>query len=502
MRRRRQFLFSWIVALVLGASWPGHAQSKDVLVVNMSSEAASLDPHLQWTNDGFNIYMNLFDQLLSRNADGTPAPSLATTWRWLSETEVEFTLRSDVRFHDGRPLTAEDVAFSLRRLSDPAFGSPQLPSYRPINRVEVLSPNVVRVGTATPYPLLLTRMAYMNVVPRHVVEAVPREEFGRRPVGSGPYRFERWDAGVVTVIARNDSYWGPQGGFPRVEFRPVPDTATRVANLRAGTADFADRLTADIAAQIRPGPAIETRGIGSERIGYLRINALRAPLDDIRLRRAISLAIDRRGIVEALLTRYDPPLDQMLTPDHFGYDSAQRWPDPNVEQARRLVREVGERARVRLEFATSPLFDQRVMQAIQGMLADIGLNVAIELTDHATFVRRISSDGPQQPMLYFGRWSCGGCGDADGVMWPLLHTNSTWAALRNPQVDSLLDAARGTVDQPRRLELYRQVHGQVRELIPLVPVHQTSYIVAVNPRLQWTPLATEILYLNRMSWRP
>lgn len=496
----RRRVLGWAAAAALfGLVAP--AAAKDTLVVNMSSEAAALDPHLQWTNDGFNIYMNLFDQLLARDEQGRTVPNLATAWRWLSETEIEFTLRTDVRFHDGRQLTAEDVAFSLRRLADPAFGSPQLPSCRPIDRVEVLAPDRLRVGTASPYPLLLTRLSYMNVVPRHVVEAVPREEFGRRPVGSGPYRFERWDPGVVTVIRRNDQYWGRRGGFERVEFRPVPDAATRVANLRAGTADFADRLAADLAAQIRPTAAIETRGIGSERIGYLRMNALRAPLDDVRLRRAISLGIDRAGIIEALLTRYDPQLDQMLTPDHFGFDPAQRWPAHDLAEARRLVREVGEKARVRLELATSPLFDQRVMQAIQQMLADIGLTVAIELNDHATFVRRISADGPQQPMLYFGRWSCGGCGDAEGVLWPLLHGASTWAALRNSEVDRRLDAARATVDQPRRLELYREVHGLVRELVPMVPVHQTSDIVAVNPRLQWTPIPTEILFLNRMGWR-
>ncbi|MCA3182241.1 MAG: peptide ABC transporter [Cupriavidus sp.] len=477
------------------------AAAKDNLVINMSSEAASLDPHLQWTNDGFNIYLNVFDQLLKRDEDGRIRPNVATSWTYLSETEVEFTIRGDIKFHDGAPLTANDVVFTIKRITDPAFGSPQLPGFRPIARAEVVGNDKVKVVTNGPYPLLLTRLAYLSIVPKHVVEAVTKEDFGRRPVGSGPYKFERWQPGVGVTLVRNDQHWDAKGAFQRVEFRPVPDAATRIANLRTGAADFADRLSADQAAQLRNVPNVEVRGIGSERVGYLRMNATRAPLDDPRVRRAIAIGIDRAGIVQSLLTSYDPVINQMLTPDHFGFDPAATWPAFNPAEAKALVAAAGERAKVRLDLATSPLFDQRVMQAIQQMLADIGLNVAIEQTDHATFVRKISSEASQQPMLYFGRWSCGGCGDADGVMWPLLHSGSTWAALKNPAVDALLDQARQTVDQTRRKGIYGQVNTLVREQFPLVPVHQTSYIVGVNPRLTWKPLPTEILFLNRMGWR-
>lgn len=487
------------LATLLAALQP--VAAKDVLVVDMSSEAASLDPHLQWTNDGFNIYLNIFDQVLKRDSDGNILPNVASAWRYTSDTELELTLRTDVKFHDGRPLTAEDVAFSIRRISDPAFGSPQLPSFRPIARVEVTGPHVVKITTSAPYPLLLTRLAYHSIVPKHIVEQVSKEEFGRRPIGSGPYRFERWQPGIGTTLIRNENYWDTKGHFARVEFRPVPDAATRIANLRTGASDFADRLTADQAAQLKSTPGVEVRGIGSERMGYVRMNATRAPLDDIRIRRAIAIAIDRKAIVESLLTTFDPVINQMLTPDHLGYDPAESWPTLNVEEAKKLVAAAGDKAKVKLDFATSPLFDQRVMQAIQQMLADIGIDVSIELTDHATFVRKISSEASQQPMLYFGRWSCGGCGDADGVMFPLLHSSSTWAAFKNPAVDALLDQARTTVDQDKRKAIYRQVSAVVKEQFPLVPVHQTSYIAAVNPQLVWKPLPTEILFLNRMGWK-
>lgn len=500
MRLLPKTLLAAILASTTALTAPSMALADaEQLVVDLVNEPTSLDPHLQWNPDSYYVYRNIFDNLLTRNDDGEIVPQIATEWEQLSDTDVIFTIRDDVRFHDGSPLTAEDVVYSVERITDPEFGSPQLSQFESIASAEVLEDGRVKLTTETGYPALLAQLVKLSIVPKAVVEEVGREAFNQAPVGSGPYKFENWQRGVEVSLVRNDDYWGDAGVFLAAVFRAVPDASTRVANLSSGASDLAVGMDPDLAAQLDAADGVSPVSALTERVAYLNVNPAKPGLEDPRLRRAIAHAIDRELLVEGLLGGFDNPVNQMLTPAHVGWVEGLEGVPYDPEAARELIAEVGDPATRPLAFATSPVFDQRIVQALQQMLAEVGLNIEIEMTDMATYLQKAQSAPEQAPDLSFGRWSCA-CQDADGVLYPLLHSSSSWSRVRDDDLDGLLESARSEMDPVARQDLYRQVHEWVAEEVPQVPLYQAAIIYGASDNLEWTPTSNESMFLNRMGW--
>ncbi|MEO1224187.1 MAG: ABC transporter substrate-binding protein [Pseudomonadota bacterium] len=471
----------------------------ETLVIDLVNEPSSLDPHRQWNPDSYYVYRNIFDQLLTRTDDGEIVPNLATDWAYADDSSVIFTIRDDVAFHDGEMLTADDVVYSIERITDPDFASPQLGQYNQITGAEALSPTEVRVTTNGPYPALLAQLVKLSIVPQHYVEEVGDDAFNQAPVGSGPYQFGEWDRGVQVSVERFDDYWGEPGFFPRAEFRAVPDAATRVANLLAGEANLIVTIDPDLALQLEANDGVEPRFALTERVGYLKLNTQVGPTADPRVREAIASAIDAQLIIDGLLGGFDAPTSQMLSPAHFGWVDGIERDGYDLDHAQALIAEVGDAALEPMVFATAPVFDQRIVQALQQMLTEAGFNVEIEMTDMAAYLARAQSAPDQQADMSFGRWSCA-CQDADGVLFPLLHSSSNWSTWSDAEMNALLETARGTLDEDERMGAYQQVHNLVVDQVPLVPLYQAAILYGVDSDLVWQPTPNESMFLNRMSW--
>ncbi len=504
VRLSRLALVVWVgaVAAFAGAlADTAHADVKDRLVIDLAGEPSSLDPHMQWNPDSYYVYRNIFDNLYTRDDNGEIRGVLVEDHAYLDETRILLTIREGVRFHDGTPLTAEDAAYSIRRIFDPALGSPQTGQFNKIVDARAVDRNHVELTTDGPYPALFDQLVKLSVVPMHYVEAVGGDAFNRQPMGSGPYRFMRWRRGVDVTLTRNSDYWGDIGGFETVVFRAVPDMSTRVANLRSGASDLVVGLNADIVRQLHGRSGLKILTVNTTRVAYLRLNTLRPPLDDSRIRRAIAHAVDKEAIVAGLLDSYAEPSDVMVTPEQFGWARDVPAPAYDPGQARALVKAAGGAAKRPLVFATAPVFDARIVQALQQMLSDAGLDVRIETTDMANYLARVRDRGAQAPHLNFGRWSCA-CRDADNVLYPLLHSSSEWSAVLDGDLDAALETARGTLDADRRLRLYSEIHRRVAAESLLVPLYQTSVIYGARADLEWRPTPDESMFLNRMGWAP
>lgn len=490
-----------VVAALIGVCLPaaGFATAKDTIVVDLVSEPSSLDPHKQWNPDSYFVYRNIFDQVVTRNDKGEIIPAIATSWTYKSDTEIAFTIRSDVLFHDGQKLTPEDVAFSVNRIIDKKFASPQLSQFNKIVSASVSGANEVTIKTNGPYPVLLAQLVKLSVVPKHVIDQVGNDAFNLAPVGSGPYKFDKWQRGVDVVLVRNDAYWGDKGYFPRADFRAVPDAATRVADLRAGSADLAVTLDPDLAAQLNGAAGVKVLTAVTERIAYLKLNTARPPFDDVNLRRAVAYAVDRQSIIDGLLGGYDKPVSQLASPDYAGYVQGIEGLPFDPQQAKQLVAKAGAAAAQPIDFLTSPTFDQRIVQALVQQLNDVGFKVNVESVDFATYLQRAQADKVKQPTLSFGRWSCA-CQDADGISFPLLHSSSSFSALSDPKMDALLDTARNTLDQAKRIAAYKDVASAVAADVPVLPLYQAAVIYGASDKLKWTPTANESFFLNRASW--
>src|SRR3954462_3182220 len=212
--------------ILVAASTTAARAAQDRFVVDLASEPSTLDPHVQWNPDSYFVYRNIFDNLVTRDDNGAIVPEIAIAWRQPSDTTLEFDIRPGVSFHDGSKLTAEDVAFSIKRIIDPKFASPQLSQFSKIADATADGPDKVVVTLKSPYPAILAQLVKLSIVPKHVVEAVGNDAFNLKPMGSGPYRFVSWDRAVAVTLARNDVYWGRKGSFPQAVFRAVPNAAT------------------------------------------------------------------------------------------------------------------------------------------------------------------------------------------------------------------------------------------------------------------------------------
>ena len=202
MSNKRTKLSAAFVSLCLAASVSTAALAKERFTVDLVNEPSSLDPHVQWNPDSYFVYRNIFDNLVTRDDKGEIVPQIATAWKNLSDTEIEFKIRDDVSFHDGQKLTPEDVVFSVKRIIDPKFSSPQLGQFNKIINAEVTANGSVKLTTDGPYPALLAQLVKLSIVPKHVVEKIGKDAFNLKPVlvrrhdrpeapGAGPRRGRR-----------------------------------------------------------------------------------------------------------------------------------------------------------------------------------------------------------------------------------------------------------------------------------------------------------------------
>jgi peptide/nickel transport system substrate-binding protein len=502
LKRENAMFRSAIVAAVVAAAFavvPVQAQqAKDALTVDLPNDPATLDPHVQWDTDSYTVYRNIFDNLITRDANGKIVPQIATAWRYVDDTTIEFDIRSGVSFHNGSGLTVDDVVFSIRRIIDPALKSPQFSQFDQIVSAEVSAPGKVTVKTKTPYPALLAQLVKLSIVPKAYVQSVGDQKFNLEPIGSGPYKLKGWQKGVQSQLEANDAYWRGRPPFKTVTFRVVPDVSTRVADLRTGKADLIRQLSSDEATQIKSDPKLQILSTPTERIGYMFINALAGPTADVRVRRAIAHAIDNKTIIEALLQGYAKPVNIVLTPDNFGYVPDVKGHDYDPARAKSLLKEAGATGAT-LTFLTSPAYDRRIVEALQQMIQDVGLKVDIVSLDQPTFLRRRQGRPDEAGSLSIGRWSCA-CQDADGVIFPLFRSGGIWAKYSNAAFDAEVDAARAVLDGSKRLAHYRKAFEILREDVPGLGLYQDFAIYGARKELKWTPTPNEAFFIMDMKW--
>lgn len=471
------------------------------LVVDLTNEPANLDPGLNYNFDSFAVYRNIFDNLLSRDAQtGEIKPWIAESWEQESETVWNFKIREDVKFTNGASLTAEDVVFSIERILDPEFKSPQAANFNIIASAEA-DGNIVKITTEKPSPTLLTTLVNLSIVPKDYVTEVGNDEFNANPVGSGAYKFESWSKGTSIKLSANTDYWNGTPNIKSVEFRFVANTASRVADLQSGKADIIAGITADDVPTIEGDANLQVLSTPTERIGFIAFNMIDdTPTKDPLVNKAIAYAINYESLIDNLLNGYGTPVTQVLTPLSFGYDESLQGYHYDPERAKELLAEAGYADGVTLELATSQNFDQRVVQAIQGDLAKVGITVNINLNDHPTFLKKVQDPERKWGSLRYGIWSCS-CMDADGTIFPLFRTGTIWSAYSNPEFDELVDAARSTTDTAERQALYSEALKILEEDVPGIGLYQVHALYGATKDLVWQPDAQENFFIRDMSWK-
>jgi peptide/nickel transport system substrate-binding protein len=485
-----------LAACGLSPSTP--AATDSTLTVDLASYPASLDPGLQYDTDSYSVYRNIFDQLVHRDAANEKiVPWLATKWQQNSPTTWTFTIRDGVKFSDGSPLTAADAAFSIQRILDPKFASQQNANFSAIASATG-SGQQLTITTKFPSPTLLTYLTTLSVVPKAYVRKVGDAAFNLKPLGSGPYTFVSDIPGSQVLLKRNDSWWGTKPSISQVTFRAVPDVASRVADLQSGKADLADSLTPDSTSQLKGNSKLKVLSTPTERVSYLAFNTIDGgPTNNATVRKAISLAIDYKSLINNLESGYARQVNSVLTPLSEGYPKALPDYTYNPTQAKAMLTAAGVEGKTVI-MATSPTYDPQVVQAIQANIEDVGLKVSIQNTDQATYLKKVQSPTHNWGSIRFGQWSCS-CLDADGVAYPLFRSGTIWSSYSSPQFDALVDQGRQTLDPNTRTSLYAQAYGLLNKDLPGIGLFQIVAIYGASSHLTWKPDAQQSLFVADMK---
>ena len=453
----------------------------DTLAVGLNAEPRSLDPHVTTALNDFRILVNVYEGLV-RYAPGTlePAPALATGWSVSDDgLEYRFRLREGVRFHDGTPFDAQAVKFNFERMlreDHPYHDTGPFPLAFFFERVrEVLVPGTheVVLRLDAPFAPLLSNLAYPTglmlspaAVRRH------GKDVGRHPSGTGPFAFEAWEGGRRVMLTRNDRYWGEHARSRRLVFRPLIDPMTRVAELRSGGLDIVPEVSADHVGWFRRATGFRVHEQAGPHLWFVILNVREPPFDDVRMRRAANLAVDKRALVERVLqgtatvaagpvpAAFRWALDGRVSP--YPHDPA---------RARALVEAAGHGDGVDVvllapQGGSGMLAPVQMATAIQADLAAVGIRVRIETYEWNTFLDKVNAGLDRGVHMAEMAWMTN---DPDTLPFLALRSaahppqgfNSGW--YDNPEVDRLVERARRATDRSGRARLYsrvqRLVHG-------------------------------------------
>jgi peptide/nickel transport system substrate-binding protein len=495
-----------ISPLVLAAlllALPAAAQS--VLTMGISAAPGSIDPHYNQGTSTQTLTYHAFEALTDRRPDSSLTPGLALSWTAMSESVWEFRLRPGVRFSDGRPFTADDVAFTIGRVPNvPNATASYAGQIRSIQRVEVVNPLTVRFHTDGPSPNLPIDLSVVAIISRHAGEGATTEDYNslKAAIGTGPFILRNYVPGSEAELVRNEAWWGERPDWDRVVFRYIPNAGARSAALLSGGVDLIDLPSPNDLPRFRSDSNISVFSTQGLRLVYLAPNQLAEvapfisdnagqplpanPLKDQRVRRALSIAINRANLAERVMQGTAEPNNQFLPPGAYSYNPAIAVPQPDPAAARRLLAEAGypDGFRMVLHVAQNARpTDPIAAQAIGQMWTRIGVQTSIETMP-------LSMYGPRSARMEFAAtlWGWASPGHAGH---PLINVVSTYdrakltgsfnrSGYSNPALDALIARAVTTLDDRERERLFQQAVAEAVDDGAIIPLYQLTNLWATR----------------------
>jgi ABC-type transport system substrate-binding protein len=479
----------WALSLLLVLT-ACHASRRDpnTVVVLIESSPANLDPRVGIDAQSQRIDALLFDGLVARTPDFQFEPALATSWERPNPLTLVFHLRSDVRFSDGRPLTARDVAWTIESLKKGVVISAKTNSYASVASVDAVNPTTVVFHLNRPDNFLLTNLSTGAI---GIVPDGSGSDFWRHLVGSGPFRLVSQQFDQDVVIERNPLTWGIKPKIERVRFAVVPDAITEALELEKGSGDVAiNSLPMDTLPVLAKRANLELDETDGTEIQYIAFNLSDPILRDVRVRQAIACAINRGLIMRTLLRGYARPAESLLPATHWAWtdDVAHYAYDP--VRADRLLDEAGyprgaSGVRFHLTMKTSTVEDARLLAAVlQQQFAQVGIALDLRSYEFATFYSDVTRGAFQ---MYSLRWIGGN--EQPQIFNYVFQTQnfSPKGANRghysNAEVDRLLDEAQTIGDQAKRRADYVRVQQILARDLPVINLWYLDTVIVHNRRL-------------------
>ena len=507
MRMRTAFT---LAATVLGLAQMPSPAAAQKLTIAVGGAFTSLDPHYHNLGPNNALTSYVFEPLMRFGPKFQPEPSLAVSWKAIDDKTWEIKLREGVTFHDGSPLTAEDVVFSFARVPT-LLNSPGSFIYavKPIVRAEIVDPRTLRLHTAAPVPLMAYNLTGVAIVSKKHGEGMTTSSFNalKSTIGTGPYRVTAFTVGEQAMFQRNDSWWDKKPHWSTVQYRLVTDNAARIATLRAGDADIIDQVPTRDVADLKTNPKVAVISLPGQRLIYLSPDASRAatpfafdtggkpleanPLRDPRVRRALSMAINRAGLRDRIMDGLAVPTGQLMPEGVSGYEPAIPVDTYDPDRAKKLLAEAGYPSGFALTFHgpnNRYVNDSKLVESIAQMWTRIGVKTTVEVMPAATFFSRALR---AEFSIRLTGWASD-TGEAGSNLTELVASSNPDKGrgavfmpdrYNNPKVDTIIEQALATVDEGKREALYREAERLAMPDMPIIPLHHQVNVWALRKGL-------------------
>ena len=522
MKRITKIIIGVFLSMVLVY---GTAAALDI-TIGAKLEPSSIDPHYHNLGPNNAVARHIFDRLVQTDEKQRLLPGLAVSWKPLNDTTWEFKLRKGVKWHDGSPFTADDVIFTFDRAPKVPNSPSSFALYTKKKTLKKIDDHTLHIITEKPYPLMANDVCTINIVSRKYGEGATTGDYnsGKATIGTGPYKFVEWVPADRLVFVKNPDYWGPKAQFDKLTFKPIRSDPTRVAALLAGDVDMIDVVpTADIAKLEKSPNVVVSQGV-SNRVIYLHLDHDRDnspfitgtggknPLKDLRVRKAISKAINRPAIVERVMEGVALPAGQLLPEGFFGVSPNLKAEPYDPEGAKKLLAEAGYPNGFGLTLHGPNdryINDHKICQAIGQMLTRIGIKTQVETMPRSVFFSKASRGGPNKtPAFSFILVGWGaGTGEASSPLKSLLATwdkskgmgASNRGRYSNPEFDKLVAHALATVDDAKREVILQKATEIAIGDLGIIPLHYqvntwaTKKGFAYKPRTDESTVAMSII---------
>ncbi len=445
--------------------------------IAVQTETSSMDPHFALVGANQMIARHIFDTLVDSDADLHPVPGL-TSFRQVEPELWEFTIREGATFHDGTPVTAEDIRFSLERMPKvPNSPAPYIRLAASTAALEVVDTRTLRLRSRGVDPVVPLHAMTAYIVSARAANGASSSDFntGKATIGSGPWRFDRFAPGEQLVLQRNDAYWGTKADFARAIIRPISNDAARLAALLAGDVDLIASVPPAELPRLRARQDVRIAAHGSARLMYLGLDQANDvspfvtardgsplpanPLKDVRVRQALSLAINRAAIVDRIIHGGALASGQIVPEGFVGYDKTLPVPAFDADRAKKLLAEAGfpNGFRITLHSPNNRYVeDDKTAQAIVQMWSRIGLDARVEVMPSNVFFTRAGRREFSAFLIGFGSSAA----DAYPALTQVVATYDRERGIgglnrgrySNPAFDAALEAARPLTDPAARGE--------------------------------------------------
>lgn len=484
-----RILLTVIVLLIIVCLGSAHSATESgAITIVMQDEPQSVDPQMTSTSDvGKPLLQNVVETMTELNPDDSSVlPRLAVSWKKINPNTWQFALRKGVKFHDGEKFNAKAVVFNIKRLYNDKKKAHIRDKYLGYLKMEpkALDDYMVEIQTDKPEPILPVLMTMMTICSPNT----PFDKWTQHPVGTGPYKFIKWEPGTQLVLERFDGYWGKQPQVKKVTYVFRSESSVRAAMVLTGEADLAP----NIAVQDANRPDMDTSFYNSETT-FLRIGAWEPPLNDRRVRLALNLAVDRNAMRGSIYSKDVIPATQIICPTINGHADLKVWPyDP--DKAKELLAEakkdgvpVNKEIWLMGRIALHPAASEE-LETLANFWRDIGLNVKVKMMEVGTYITYRDVPYPKDLAFLCQNMHDNNRGDPVFTAYSKYHCEGKSTGICDKELDKIIERATVTPEGIERKTIWQTAFTRINLYnISDVPLFHMVGYTRVGKRINFKP---------------